>query len=100
MIGGDNNTLSQKACKAFDNYDPDLGDEAESNWLEIFTPAISDRLNSALGSNVTLDDITNIMSVCSFESILGEEWVESPWCGVFSDAQWGQNEYFYDVSKF
>ena len=100
MISGINNTLDQSACNASENYTPDLGDTAEANWLSTFTPPISKRLNDALGSNVSLSDITNIMSVCSFESISTQNWSGSPWCEVFSDAQWDQNEYFYDVSKF
>jgi len=41
-----------------------------------------------------------LISLCSFDSLKGAEWVESPWCGVFTDDEFKGNEYYYDVSKF
>ena len=97
---GLNDTLSIGTCTTDENLAPAFGDEAEDNWLSVFAPPIAYRLNSALGTNVSGTDITNLLSLCSFDSLKGQDWVASPWCKVFTDAEFRQNEYYYDLSKF
>ena len=68
--------------------------------LKIFTPSIVSRLNSALNVNLNGNDIPNLISLCSFDSLKGQNWIQSPWCDVFSKEEYKQNEYYYDLSKF
>ena len=41
-----------------------------------------------------------IISLCSFESLKGNIWIESPWCKLFTETEFKGNEYYYDLSKF
>jgi len=68
----------------------------------VFSGPIADRINSALSpaANISGTDVTYLMSLCSFDSLKGQDWIKSPWCDVFSEAEYKQNEYYYDLSKF
>ena len=94
--------MSISTCTTDEALDPPYGDVAEQNWLDVFAPPIAKRINSALSpaANITGSDVTNLISLCSFDSLQGAEWTESPWCRVFSDEEFKGNEYYYDLSKF
>jgi hypothetical protein len=104
MYEGDttlNDTLSIGSCLAYEDLDTAPGDVAEANWSSVFAKPIAARINKALGTNITSSsDVTNLMSLCSFDSLKGQDWVESPWCGAFTKDEFTQNEYWYDLSKF
>lgn len=99
---GKNMTLDIGTCDTYEDQKIDPGEVAEENWTKTMGPAIVKRLNAALGTKLTIDDetVNSLISLCAFDSIKGAEWVESPWCAVWTDEELRQNEYWYDVSKF
>jgi len=99
---GKNMTLDIGTCDTYENQEVDPSEVAEENWTATFGPAIVKRLNAALGTNLTIADetVTALISLCAFDSIKGAEWVESPWCKVWTNDEMRQNEYWYDLSKF
>jgi len=85
-----------------ENLPNSYGDVAEANWLKVFAKPIAARINNALSppANISGADITNLISLCSFDSHKGQEWEKSPWCDVFTEQEFQGNEYYYDLSKF
>ena len=75
------------------------GDTQSEEWIAVFAPAITARLNaSAPGANLTDDDTVNIMNMCPFHSIVIDG--PSPFCDLFTDDEWKSYEYYNDVDKY
>lgn len=103
-----NNTLACDLCKPdglSDDDDilsgpvsPSLSSPKSKQWLKSYAPAIATRLETFVpGLELSNTDVRFLMALCGFETAyLGGEKV-SPWCNVFSDEEWGQNEYWYDL---
>lgn len=68
-------------------------------WTSIYGPPIAARLNaSAPGAKVTPSDISNLIPLCAFDTLVKE--APSPFCDLFTDEEFGQFEYFGDLDKF
>jgi hypothetical protein len=88
-----NDTLHNKCPNAGDS------DEQTDEWLSIYGTPIAARLNSqAPGANLNPDDVYSIMSLCPFETVYRESF--SPFCALFSDAEFEQFEYSGDLDKY
>ena len=72
-----------------------------AEWQNVFSKPISDRLsagNPELGpANLSALEIYSMMDLCGFELLVRGS---SPWCQVFSRAEWEDFEYARDVLHF
>ncbi|PPQ92757.1 hypothetical protein CVT25_003866 [Psilocybe cyanescens] len=89
-----NDTLDDAMCPSAGSSDPQT-----NLWTSIYGAPIAARLNTqAPGANVTATDISNLIPLCAFETLAKE--TPSPFCALFSDAEFAQFEYFGDLDKF
>ncbi|RDB19862.1 3-phytase A [Hypsizygus marmoreus] len=89
-----NDTLDDSMC-------PNAGSSSSqtSEWLLTYGPPIADRLNKqAPGANVTSTDVYSLLSLCPFESVSFD--TPSPFCNLFSNAEFRQFEYSGDLDKY
>ncbi|GAA6015338.1 hypothetical protein JCM10207_008954 [Rhodosporidiobolus poonsookiae] len=91
---GSNDTLDDNNCDSA----PDLSDY-EDTWLSIYAANATARLNAdAPGANLKDSDTLNIMQLCGFDTeYFG---TLSPFCGLFTEAEWEGMEYYYDLDKW
>jgi len=89
-----NDTLDDAMC-------PNAGssDAQTDAWTAIYGGPVAERLNSqAPGANLVAADISNLIPLCAFESIV--KGVTSPFCALFTPAEFAQFEYFSDLDKY
>ena len=68
-------------------------------WSSIYGPPIANRLNAhAPGANLDGQDITNLIALCPFETVATN--TLSPFCGIFTYADFAQYEYWADLDKY
>ena len=80
---------------------PNAGDSdaQQDAWQSIYAAAALERLNTnAPGANLTLDDISNLISLCPFETVAKEK--ASAFCNIFTQQEFEGFEYFGDLNKF
>ncbi|CAI7602984.1 unnamed protein product [Penicillium bialowiezense] len=99
---GANNTLNHAdVCTTFENSG--LSDEVAENYTAIYWPAIRARLEADL-PGVTLDDsdVTKLMDLCPFETVSQSHnfTSHSPFCDLFTEAEWTQYNYLQSLSKY
>ncbi|KAF1837445.1 acid phosphatase [Decorospora gaudefroyi] len=96
-----NNTLSHDTCPAFeDGPDHDLGDRAQQVWAAKFVPPIQERVNSALGTNLSVTYILYLMDMCPFETLAHPVAKISDFCQLFTEKEWREYDYFQSLGKF
>ncbi|CAK7223374.1 hypothetical protein SBRCBS47491_005186 [Sporothrix bragantina] len=110
---GFNNTLSYNGlCKKFTSHG---GSVAQQTFAETFVPDITRRLNRGLpGADLSDTETIYLMDLCPFETIADEE-VEgadgtvsiigggrrlSPFCHLFSEAEWRDYDYYQTLGKW
>lgn len=96
-----NNTLSDEMCTAFEKG-PDTGKEAQSVWLDVFVPDITDRLNENLlpGANLTLEETIYMMDLCPYNTVADPNGRLSPFCELFSVDEWHSYDYHESLGKW
>ena len=68
-------------------------------WSSTYGPPIANRLNAhAPGSNLTGQDISNLIPLCAFETAAKNSL--SPFCGIFTHEEFAQYEYWSDLDKY
>ena len=68
-------------------------------WRAIFAPPIQIRLNAAApGANLTLEDVSSLISLCPFDTVAKEK--PSPFCDLFDQTAFDGFEYLSDLDKF
>ncbi|TFY79022.1 hypothetical protein EWM64_g4994 [Hericium alpestre] len=93
---GSNTTLDDDMCP---NSKLNDGDEQSDQWLNIFVPKITKRLNAAApGANLTDHDTVSLMSMCPFHTLVSEK--PSPFCFLFSEDEFDDYQYYNDLNKF
>ena len=96
---GSNNTLNHGLCTAFEASN--IGTTAQSTYASVFAPPITARLNANLPSaNLTLTDTVYIMDLCPFESVASSASTPSPFCALFTPAEWKQYDYYQTLGKY
>ncbi|GAB1217766.1 hypothetical protein ATERTT37_007007 [Aspergillus terreus] len=96
-----NNTLEHSICTAFE--DSTVGDAAADNFTAVFAPAIAKRLEADLpGVQLSADDVVNLMAMCPFEtvSLTDDAHTLSPFCDLFTSAEWTQYNYLLSLDKY
>lgn len=100
---GVNNTLNHGLCTAFEtgNYST-FSDAKQSQWLSIFAPPITARLNQNLPeANLTDKETTYLMDICTFETVASERGATlSPLCNLFTTSEWADYGYFQSIGKW
>jgi hypothetical protein len=75
------------------------GEAERHRWRDVYGPRIARRLNKwAPGADIGAHDIWHLMSICPIESQLRD--APSPFCALFTPAEWASYEYYGDVEKF
>ncbi|CAD6453821.1 905aaf9e-c740-4d0c-89ae-0208da39154b [Sclerotinia trifoliorum] len=99
---GSNNTLDHGLCTTFeDGPDSTIGNSAQATWASIFTPKITSRLNSNLpGANLTMADTIEFMDLCPFNTVASPTGIISPFCNIFSAAEWKAYDYYQSLGKY
>ena len=85
---------------------PDLSSTDVEPWETKYASPIAARLESiAPGANLTASDITNLISLCAYDSVKGEykegeKLRVSDVCGLFEDEDFEGFEYEEDLDKY
>jgi hypothetical protein len=97
-----NNTLDHGTCTNFEDGPlSEIGDNAQDIWTQIFVPPIQKRLNRDLpGANLTQGDVIYFMDLCPFNTMASRTGQISPFCDLFSEAEWHQYDYYESLGKW
>jgi len=96
-----NNTLSHDTCPAFESGpDHGLGDRAQRIWADKFVPPIQDRINSALGTNLSATSTVYLMDMCPFDTLAHPSAKISDFCKLFSEKEWREYDYYQTLGKY
>lgn len=96
-----NNTLSHDTCPAFEGGpNHGLGDRAQQVWASQFVPPIQERINSALGTNLSATSIVHLMDMCPFHTLAHPTAKVSEFCHLFTEKDWHGYDYFQTLGKF
>lgn len=96
-----NNTLDHSGCAAFE--DDNTKDIVQSEFLEVFAPAILDRFKAGLpGVNLSVSDVPDVMDICAFETVANTPDASqlSPFCSLFTEEEWLQYDYYQSLGKY
>lgn len=99
---GSNNTLDHGLCMEFEEgYYSTIGGSAQETWVAIFTPEITDRLNAGLpGANISLKETIFMMDLCPYNTVANPLGYLSPFCGLFTEAEWKAYDYYQSLGKY
>lgn len=82
----------QKACDAFEKVS---SLKPAGVWLSTYAPRVRQRLATLIPDvPLTDNDVLAMQMLCGYESIARGS---SPFCGVFTDEEWLDVEYYFDV---
>jgi hypothetical protein len=96
-----NNTLSHDTCPAFEGGPSHgLGDRAQHIWAAKFVPPIQERVNSQLGTNLSLTSIVYLMDMCPFDTLAHPTAKVSKFCHLFTKKEWHAYDYFQTLGKY
>ena len=96
---GSNNTLNHGLCTAFEASS--ISSAAQSTYASVFSPPITARLNANLpNANLTMSDTISIMDLCPFETVASSSSTVSPFCTLFTSAEWKQYDYYQSLGKY
>ena len=94
-----NNTLDHGLCTVFE--DLDIAYDAQQQWVNVFAPSITARLNLNMpGANLTDLDTIHIMDLCPFNTVASPVGKLSPFCGLFTEKEWRSYDYFQSLGKY
>ena len=98
---GSNNTLDHGLCTAFEETSHNVSRKAQHTFVSTFMPSVTDRLNTALpGADLTDQDSIFLMDLCPFETIASISGSPSPFCNLFSPAEWKNYDYLQTLGKY
>ncbi|KAF4575445.1 hypothetical protein EYR36_006805 [Pleurotus pulmonarius] len=90
-----NDTLDDSMCPSAGSSDAQT-----TQWLNVFYPAVTARLNKAApGANLTTTDTYNLISLCPFDTA-ARNGRQSPFCEIFDREEFRGFEYSGDLDKF
>lgn len=96
-----NNTLSHDTCPAFDEGPSHgLGERAQHIWVKEFVPPIRHRVNSELGTNLSMISIVYLMDMCPFDTLAHPDAKMSEFCHLFTDKEWHAYDYYQTLGKY
>ncbi|KAH8106453.1 phosphoglycerate mutase-like protein [Phellopilus nigrolimitatus] len=89
-----NDTLDDSMC-------PNAGDSDKYTdaWQSVYATPIAARLNAAApDANLTVDDVSSLISLCPFDTLAKE--TPSAFCSLFNQSDFYGFEYLGDLSKY
>jgi hypothetical protein len=96
-----NNTLSHDNCPAFEKGpDHGLGDRAQQVWAAEFVPPIQERVNSQLGTNLSMTSIVYLMDMCPYDTVADPGAKVSKFCHLFTEREWHAYDYYQTLGKY
>lgn len=102
-----NNTLSHSLCTSFESGPySHVGTDAQAGFAASFTAPIRERINADLpGANLTAAHVIYLMDLCPFETVFARPHPRhalplSPFCHLFTHAEWRDYDYFQSLGKF
>lgn len=94
-----NNTLSYGLCPAFMKSTTTC--PAQDAFAAVFLPPILSRLNIDLApADLYFDDAISLMDMCPFDTVASPTGQISPFCALFTIAEWRSYDYFQTLGKF
>ncbi|KAL3418287.1 histidine acid phosphatase [Phlyctema vagabunda] len=99
---GFNNSLSHSLCTSFeDGPVSSISDDAQATFASTFTPPITVRLNENLpGANLSMIETIYMMDMCPFNTVASDTGSISPFCALFTEAEWNDYGYYQTLSKY
>ncbi|KAH8677918.1 histidine phosphatase superfamily [Xylariales sp. PMI_506] len=99
---GYNNTLSHDLCTEFESGDDsEVGDDAQADFLSVFGPNVTARVNANLvGANLTTTQTIYLMDLCTFETMASSNGTISQWCSLFTEDEWEYYDYYETLGKY
>ncbi|KIW80418.1 hypothetical protein Z517_07033 [Fonsecaea pedrosoi CBS 271.37] len=99
---GFNNTLNHALCTEFENGTAsEIGNDAQEAWAKIFIPPIQARFNAGLpGANLSMDQTVDMMDLCPFNTVANDDGTISPFCALFTEAEWHSYGYYQTLGKY
>lgn len=99
---GSNNTLNHGLCTEFEEGPiSSIASNAQSTWAKVFITPIQSRLNSDLqGANLTATETVYMMDMCPFNTVASPSGAISPFCGLFTEQEWHQYNYYQTLNKY
>lgn len=101
---GSNNTLNHDLCTNFESNNSSLSQvasKAQSTWASVFAPAIAKRLTTDLpGLKLSNNDVIALMDLCPFNTVADPSGAISPFCALFTEAEWHAYGYYETLNKF
>lgn len=96
-----NNTLSHDNCPAFETgLSHGLGERAQQIFVEKFVPPIQERINSKLGTNLSMTSTVYLMDMCPFDTLAHPSAKVSKFCHLFTTKEWHEYDYYQTLGKF
>ncbi|KAF2845715.1 acid phosphatase [Plenodomus tracheiphilus IPT5] len=96
-----NNTLSHDTCPAFESGPSHgLGGRAMTIWASKFVPPIQERVNAALGTELSPTSIIYLMDMCPFDTLADPKAKVSPFCKIFTEQEWHAYDYLQSLGKY
>jgi len=96
---GQNNTLDHGLCTAFE--DSTAGSEAQQIWVDTFIAPILQRLNDNLPeANLSSTEAIFVMDLCPYETVHSPTGKLSPFCGLFTEREWQEYDYYQSLGKY
>ncbi|KAI5451922.1 hypothetical protein NCC49_001223 [Naganishia albida] len=83
--------------KACDTFEKESSLEPAEKWLHVYAPRIRERLNNVvprISAELEDMDILAMMELCGYETIISGD---SGFCNVFTDEEWLDGEWYFDV---
>ena len=97
-----NNTLNHGLCTAFEvGPDSNISNNAQAIWTSTFLPPIQERLNANLpGANLSTQDTIDMMDLCPFNTVASPNGTLSAFCGLFTEEEWEEYDYYESLGKY
>lgn len=96
-----NNTLSHDICTAFESGPSHgLGERAMRIWASKFIPPIQQRVNAALGTELSQTSIIRLMDMCPFDTMADPHANTSNFCRLFTEEEWHAYDYLQTLGKY
>ncbi|ORX36155.1 histidine phosphatase superfamily [Kockovaella imperatae] len=90
----DRSLTPHKAC---DTFEKQSSLKPANQWLKVYAKGIKERLHSEIphfARELSDQDILAMQMLCGYESIATGS---SPFCHVFTDSEWRDVEYYFDI---
>ncbi|KAK3687294.1 histidine phosphatase superfamily [Podospora appendiculata] len=99
---GVNNTMNHNLCTAFESgkYST-VGSTAQAAFAAVFTTPIAARLATNLpGMTFSASAVVSFMDLCPFNTVASPTGALSPFCGLFTPAEWADYDYYQTLGKW